>query len=274
MRWLRRTVVGVLALSAALYALVALGLWALQDGMIFPAPDGPAPAASGVLALETVETPDGERLAALWHPPEPGETTLLFLHGNGGAIAHLAATGERWAAEGFGFLVPAWRGYPGSTGAPSEGGILIDATAAYDFAAARTDGPIAVYGQSLGTGAAVHLATERDVAALVLEAPYDSVLAVASARFPFAPVGSLLRHPFRSDERIAKVSAPVLIGHGEADGIIPIAHGAALHGLAGEGARLLRFPEANHFDIHDRLLEPAIAFVREAADVSLADATR
>ena len=267
-------VIGALAFLAALYALVALGLWALQDGMIFPAPDGPEPTATDVLALETIETPDGERLAALWHAPEPGEPTLLFLHGNGGAIAHLAATGERWVAEGFGFLVPAWRGYPGSTGAPSEAGILIDAAAAYDFAAARTAGPIAVYGQSLGTGAAVHLATERKVAALVLEAPYDSVLAVASARFPFAPVGPLLRHSFRSDERIADVRAPVLIGHGEADGIIPIAHGAALHELAGEGARLLRFPDTNHFTIHDRLLEPAVGFIREAMGVPLADATR
>ena len=250
---------------AALLALVLVGLlYAFQDRMIFPAPSGPAPFASASTSLETVETADGERLAALWHPPEPGEPTLVFLHGNGTAIATLGPVAEAWVAEGFGFLAPAWRGYPGSTGRSSESGILLDAEAAYDFAAARADGPIVVYGQSLGSGAGVHVAAAREPAALVLEAPYDSVLAVAGARFPIVPVGALLRHSFRSDQWIGRVQAPILIVHGDADAIIPIAHGRALHALAPEGAAFETVPGANHFNIgalaHDRVVE----WVRDA----------
>ena len=255
----------VLLVGIALVAFAALGalLFVSQDRMIFPAPAEPEPFASASTTLRTIETADGERLAALWHAPEPGEPTLVFLHGNGTAIATMGPVAEAWAAEGFGFLIAAWRGYPGSTGHPSETGILLDAEAAYDFAAAGTDGPIVAYGQSLGSGAAVHLATVRDAAALVLEAPYDSVLAVASSRFPFFPVGPLLRHPFRSDRRIAGVSAPILIVHGDADGIIPIAHGRALHALAPAGATFEAVPGATHFNIGALAHQRVVAFLRD-----------
>lgn len=285
---MRRIVIWVVALLVALPVLFVGALWAAQDAMIFPAPRGPLPAAVDGLTLESIATPDGEQLAALWHAPEPAgaagggrsEATVLFLHGNAAAIADLAPFARAWTGAGYGFLVPAWRGYPGSTGTPSERGILIDAEAAYDWAAARTDGPIVVYGESLGSGAAVHVASVRDPAALVLEAPYDSVLAVASARFRVLPVGPLLRHPFRSDERIGGVRAPILIVHGDRDGVIPIAHGRALHEAAPEGAEFHEVPGANHFDIGERALPRSLAFVaeavarRDAAGVPNASASR
>ena len=260
-------VVWLVALAGGLaLALVAL-LYAFQDALIFPAPSGPPPRASEMAELTSMETADGERLAALWHAPEPGEPTLLFLHGNATALGNLVQLADQVARADFGFLAPAWRGYPGSTGRPTEKGIFLDAEAAYDFARARTSGPIAIYGQSLGSGAAVHLANVRDGAALVLEAPYDSVLAVASARFPVLPVGALLRHPFRSDLRIANVDEPILIVHGTADQVIPIHHGRALHERAQSGARFIEVPGASHFNIGALTLERSLAFIRDVTGV-------
>ena len=255
---------GVLAVIGTVYA--------NQDGMIFPAPTAPTPVGSATADSVEIETPDGERLAALWHAPMDGEPAILFLHGNATAIANLEPMIDDLAAAGFGVLAPAWRGYPGSTGAPSEAGLLIDAEAAYDFVATRTDGAIAVYGQSLGSGPAVHLATVREPVALVLEAPYDSVLAVARRRMPFLPVAWMLRHPFRSDQRIGRVTAPILIVHGDNDAVIPDTHGRALHALAPDGARFVTFPGANHFDINARSRETVVAFIREA--VAKAEQTR
>ena len=244
---------------------ILVGLLALfQERMIFPAPSGPVPTAVAELSLETIETPDGERLAALWHEAEDGEATVLFLHGNATAIAHLRQVASAWTDLGYGFLAPAWRGYPGSTGASSESGILTDSVAAHDWLVERTAGPIAVYGQSLGSGPAVHLAAERDPVALILEAPYDSVLAVASARFPFLPVEALLRHSFRSDLKIASVDAPVLIVHGTADGVIPSLHGRALHASAPEGTRMHEVEGATHFNIGALAWSRITAFVGEA----------
>ena len=251
-----------LGLAVGLFIVVCGALFLLQDRMIFPAPAGPEPWAEGASELARIETSDGENLVALWHPPEPGEATILFLHGNGTAIAMMTPVIDELAAAGFGVLMPAWRGYPGSSGKPSEAGLLLDAEAAYSFVEKRTDGPIALYGQSLGSGVAVHLAGVREVAAVVLEAPYDSVLAVARARTPFVPVGALLRHSFRSDERIGKVTAPILIHHGTDDAVIPITHGRALHAAA-KGSRLNEVEGATHFNIGALTLSDTIAFLRE-----------
>ena len=251
MKRIKRMILGLAVLLVAAFVLICGALYAMQDRMIFPAPSGPNPTALVNADLQEIVTPDGERLAALWHAAEPGEGTVIFLHGNGTAIANLEPMIDALADRGFGVLVAAWRGYPGSTGRSSEQGIFIDAIAIHDFARARTDGPLAVVGESLGSGAAVHLAIEREADALVLVSPYDSVRAVASARFPFLPVGTLLRHPFRSDERIADVDEPILIVHGTADQVIPINHGRALHARAPAGAEFVEVPGATHFDILD-----------------------
>lgn len=257
-----RKVLTFIATIVGIYVLLAISVTLLQDRMIFPAPSGPMPSATNTAELIGLDTSDGERLVALWHAPEPGEPTVLFLHGNAGAIANYSDRIRAYAAQGLGILMPAWRGYPGSTGHPSEHGLFMDAEAAYDFLRARTDGPIVVYGQSLGSGPAVHLATVRDVAAVVLEAPYDSVLAVARRRMSWLPVGLLLRHPFRSDQRIGEIDVPILITHGNADTIIPIDHGRALHVAAPDGTIFHEVDSGTHFDVGFRAAPEIFAFIQ------------
>ena len=61
------------------------------------------------------------------------------------------------------------------------------------------------------------MAAEHPVGKLILEAPYTSIADVAAAMFRFVPVRWLMRDPFRSDARIGRVTAPLLIMHGERD---------------------------------------------------------
>ena len=103
-------------------------------------------------------------------------------------------------ADGTGVVALSYRGYAGSTGQPSEQGLLQDAAAAYAFTAARYRADdIVVWGFSLGTGVAVALAAEQRIGRLILEAPYTSIADVAASAFWFAPVRLLMRDPFRSD---------------------------------------------------------------------------
>jgi hypothetical protein len=44
------------------------------------------------------------------------------------------------------------------------------------------------------------------VGKLILEAPYTSTVDVAASVFPIVPVRLLMRYPFHSDRRIARVS--------------------------------------------------------------------
>jgi fermentation-respiration switch protein FrsA (DUF1100 family) len=179
--------------------------------------------------------------------PRDGNPVVLYFHGNGGSLSLRTDRFRRIAAAGVGLVALSYRGYGGSTGSPSEEGLINDARAAYAFAASRYPASrIALWGESLGTGVAVALATEKQVSRMVLDAPYTSTLDVASASYPFLPVRYLMKDQFRSDQRIGQVKVPVLILHGEADRIIPISYGERLYAMIPGEKRMVRFPGGTH----------------------------
>ena len=96
------------------------------------------------------------------------------------------------------------------------------------------------------------LAVDHPVGKLVLEAPYSSIADIAAANFPLVPVGWLLRDPFHSDQRIARVRAPLLIMHGDRDLTIPIRLAEKLFSLAHEPKQFVRFPEGGHDNLADQ----------------------
>jgi fermentation-respiration switch protein FrsA (DUF1100 family) len=222
--------------------------------MYFPDPTRTPPAAVGLPQVEEVvlTSSDGEKLIA-WHlPPRGDRPVLLYFHGNAGAL-DLRVERFRWiVAEGDGLLALSYRGYGGSTGAPSEQGLIRDAQAAYNFAAARyPSARIVLWGESLGTAVAIALAATNDVGGLILDAPFTSAADVGAAAYPIVPVHWLIRDSFRSDLRIAKVTAPVLVLHGARDRVVPIRFGERLFALANEPKRFVRFAAGTHVDLDD-----------------------
>ncbi|MCJ2033958.1 alpha/beta hydrolase [Methylobacterium sp. J-068] len=234
----------------ALYAVALVVLAAFQRHLIYPgAYRGPLPSAArdappGTRAI-SLETDDGERLFGFWRPPTPGCAVVLSFHGNGSRPEPAAArfSADPWRAEGWGVLAIAYRGYPGSTGSPSEDGLIADAGAAYREVAARAPGaPVLLHGHSLGAAVAVAATRTMPHLGLYLEAPFDSLTAVAAERFPYLPVRLLLRDSFRSDARIAETGGPVLIVHGRSDPVVPLPHAQRLAERAGPRARLTILP--------------------------------
>jgi fermentation-respiration switch protein FrsA (DUF1100 family) len=217
--------------------------------MYFPERARTAPAAAGLPQAEEVvlDTPDGEKLIA-WHvPPRDDKPLVLYFHGNGGALRLRTDRFRTLAADGIGLLALSYRGYGGSTGSPSEAGLLQDAAAAYGFAAQRYPPErIVLWGESLGSAVAVALAAERKTAALILQAPFTAAVDIAASVYPYIPVRLLMWDQFRSDERIGAVRAPLLILHGERDVTVPIAQGERLYARAHEPKRMIRFPGAGH----------------------------
>jgi uncharacterized protein len=209
------------------------------------------PATVGFPAEEVIlDTADGEKVIA-WHvPAQARKAVVLYFHGNGDVLALRVPRLREVFADGTGLVALSYRGYAGSTGRPSEKGLLADAAAAYAFAAARySPDRIAIWGFSLGTGPAVATAAEHPIGKLILEAPYTSTADVAASLFPFLPVRLLMKDQFHSDELIGKVSAPVLVMHGERDPGIPIRFGERLFSLANEPKRFVRFPTGGHDDL-------------------------
>jgi len=199
-------------------------------------------------------------------PPRGDAPTVLYFHGNGGSLRLRVDRFQRIVAAGVGLVALSYRGYGGSTGKPTEDGLINDARAAYAFAAERYR-RIALWGESLGTGVAVALAAEQPVTRMVLDAPYTSTLDIAQANHWYLPVRLLMKDQFRSDQRIARVKAPVLIMHGEVDQIIPIAYGERLFAMIPGPKQFVRFPGGYHVDL-DRHggAEVALKFLGEATD--------
>jgi fermentation-respiration switch protein FrsA (DUF1100 family) len=229
-------------------------LFVKQRAMLFPIPtaERTAPAAAGLQEAEehVLSTSDGEKVI-VWHvPPRPGRAVVLFFHGNGDSLAGLVGRFKAITADGTGLVALSYRGYAGSSGAPSEQGLLRDAAAAYSFATALYDVQrIVAWGFSLGTGVAVAVASEHPVGKLILEAPYTSIADVASSHFWYIPVRLLMRDQFRSDERISHIAVPLLIIHGTQDNTVPIVFGEKLFALAHEPKRLVRIPGGGHDDL-------------------------
>lgn len=72
---------------------------------------------------------------------------------------------------------------------------------------------------------------------------------IAARRYWFVPVRWLMKDQFRSDLRVGKVAAPVLVLHGERDAVVPIALGERLYALINAPKRFVRFPGAGHNDL-------------------------
>ncbi len=246
----------VLLLGCALaYLGVLATLYLRQREMMYPRDSVRAKIASaGLAAAEeaSVTTADGERLVAWVVPPRAGKPVVLYFHGNAGNLGR-AGRIERFRGlteDGTGLFAVSYRGYGGSTGLPSEEGLLQDARAAYGAAAARFGaGRLIGYGESLGTGVVLKLAAEVPLQAIVLEAPYRSTLSVAQGLYPYLPLSLVMLDQFRSDAVIGRVRAPLLFLHGERDQVIPFAQGQQLYDLANAPKRFLRFPAGRHSDL-------------------------
>lgn len=241
-----------------LYGAALTGIYAFQrDLQYFPTRRDPAPEALGLAGVEraTLTTPDGVRLVLWLSLPEGQAPVILFLHGNAGEIADRADRLTFWQDRGFGVAFLSWRGYGGSSGRPSEPGLLADAQTAYDHLRGLGVGPdrIVVVGESLGTGPAVMLAARNPVGAVILEAPYSAAVDIARATYPWLPEGLLMKDQFRTRDHIAAVGAPLLILHGEADRVIPAGHGRRLYDLAAEPKTFRSLGPVGH----DALFDPA-----------------
>lgn len=257
-----------------LAALVLIGylagllvLFFAQRSFLFPIPQKTrtTPDAAGFPEAEEhfLTTADGEKII-VWHvPARPGHAVILYFPGNGDFLAGAVSRFRAMTSDGTGLVAVSYRGYAGSSGEPSEQGLLLDAAAAYAFTSARYSADrIVVWGFSLGTGVGVALAAGQPIGKLILEAPYTSTADVAALRFPLVPIRWLMRDQFHSDGRIAQVTAPLLIMHGARDPTVPIALGERLFSLAHQPKQFVKFPEGGHDNLDNYgAIETARGFI-------------
>jgi len=175
---------------------------------------------------------DGVRLHG-WFIPGRVPTTLLYSHGNAGNIGDRLPIARLLVDQlGVGVFMYDYRGYGRSDGAPSEAGLASDAQGARAELLRQSVAPehVVYFGRSLGAAVTVDLAVAHPPRAVVLEAPFTSVRALANGILP--GIGYLFRTRWDSLTKIARLQVPLLILHGDADEVIPYAQGQALFAAA------------------------------------------
>ena len=251
----------ILVWAVVLYVAFVGVMYAFQRNLIYyPASDRPSPEDYGVPEMNHVRlsTEDGLSLGA-WYAParDSTEPVLIYFHGNAGHIGDRAVKVRAYLDAGLGVLMVSYRGYGGNTGRPTEAGLYADGRAALRYLAGEgiAADRIILYGESLGGGVAVRMATEmaetQPAAAVVLEAPFTTAADVAQRHYFYLPARWLVRDRYDSLRIIGQIGAPLLILHGERDRTVPVDLARRLLAAAPEPKSGIFYPRAGHNDLLD-----------------------
>lgn len=212
-----------------------------------------------VLAKSCVASTDEQVTAEL----AKGRPVVLYFGGNAANRAYRRSEIEVLTGAGADVLICDYRGYGDSLGEPSEEGLARDARAVWRFATEiKQIEPrrIVLYGESLGGGVAIRLASELSLkkippAGVMVRSTFSSLTDAAAAHFPYIPVRWLLVDRFPSDHHICDISCPLLQFHGQLDTIVPFRLGQKLFAAAPDKSasnvvkKFIELPNADHNDV-------------------------
>jgi len=251
------TVLRILAGLVIAYLVVLLLAWRYQERLALPGARArlipPAQAGMPDGEMVTVTAADGVRLSG-WYLPaaQGGKAGLIWFYGNMENVSGLAPVIRSLRPPDAALLILDYRGYGESDGTPSEHGLYLDADAAWTYLATRPEldsARIAVYGRSVGTVPALYLATSHPVRAVVLESPFTSAADMVRVHYPFLP-RFVIRLSLNNRERARRLSAPLLVLHGDQDQIAPLWMGRAV-AEAGHARELVVIKGAGHNETYN-----------------------
>jgi len=208
-----------------------------------------------------ISTSDNIQLLGWYHKKNLKDyKTLIFFHGNAGSLENRIHKLNHFQDMNINFLIIAWRGFSGNNGKPSEQGLYEDGKSAIDWLIKKgvSEKNLILYGESLGTGVATHLAQNKSFAGIILETPFTSMIDAAKKFYPYIPVKFLLKDKFENYKKIKKINIPVLVMHGEADQIVPFKMGKKIYEIANQPKYSYFTKYDNHMMEYDKNLLTAL----------------
>ena len=194
-----------------------------------------------------IKTSDNIELLGWYHEKNLKDfKTLIFFHGNAGSLENRIHKLNHFRDMNINFLIIAWRGFSGNNGNPSEQGLYEDGKSAIDWLIKKgvSEKNLILYGESLGTGVATHLAQNKNFAGVILETPFTSMIDAAKKFYPYIPVKLLLKDKFENYKKIKNINLPILIMHGEVDQLVPFSMGKKIYEIAND-------PKYSYFTKYD-----------------------
>ncbi len=247
-----------------IYIICGFSLFIFQRKILFNVSGKPKkPSVYGLNNIEEfkISTSDGIKLLSWYSKPTDKQPLLVYFHGNSFDIGERAFRVIRYINAGWGVLLFAWRGYSGNDGKPSENNLYKDAEAVLNWLNDQTQidkSNIVLYGESLGTGVAVEMATRYTFKSVILEAPFTSIPDVAQKRYKIFPSKYLVLDKFDNLSKIDKILCPILVISGKKDEIIPHSHSIKLFNKANHPKDCLFIDEAMHNNLYDFDIEKKV----------------
>ncbi|MCB0365560.1 MAG: alpha/beta hydrolase [Bdellovibrionaceae bacterium] len=255
--WLLKSIIGI---TLVYLAFVGMVFWFQEKLLFFPdhthLDQAPQLRRLG-FSIKEFTSPHGDLRYYIRRQPE-SQATLLVFHGNAGRAADRGYLIQGLLNLPIDIVIAEYPGYAGSAEKPGQKSLTQNAQELFDHLMDNNlPNRILVMGESLGTGVAVNLASQRPVQGLILISPYPSISKVAQFHYPYLPVSLLIRHPFPSHKWAADLkSIPVLAFHGEEDEVIPYALGEkfwqSLPAFVAD-KKWVSVPGAHHNDLIDSL---------------------
>ena len=182
-----------------------------------------------------IQTSDNIELLGWYHEKNLKDyKTLVYFHGNAGSLENRIHKLNHFQDMNINFLIIAWRGFNGNKGKPSERGLYVDGKSAIDWLIKKgvDEKNLILYGESLGTGVATHLAQNKNYAGVILETPFTSMIDAAKNFYPYIPINLLLKDKFENFKKVKNINIPILVMHGEVDKIVPFSIGKKIYDIA------------------------------------------
>jgi len=221
----------------AIYFLVLVFLYFYQRNLLYHPNENNYSGDKISVDIEKVkiQTADNIELLGWYHKKNLKDyKTLVYFHGNAGSLENRIHKLNHFQDMNVNFLIIAWRGFNGNKGKPSERGLYVDGKSAIDWLIKKgaDEKNLILYGESLGTGVATHLAQNKNYAGVILETPFTSMVDAAKNFYPYVPINLLLKDKFENFKKVKNINAPILVMHGEVDKIVPFSMGKKIYEIA------------------------------------------
>jgi len=217
----------------------------------------------------TFAAADGAQLVSWYLRATNARATVLFFHGNAGNLSHRTDILQTLVDLDADVFIVGYHGYGKSQGEPSETSLSLDADAAYAYLTEQrgvTPARLILFGESLGGGPAIDLASRQPCAGLMVQSAFTSIGDMASHTMPFFPTGWLMRSKFDNLAKIPQIGVPKLFFATKTDEIVPYGQTWRLFDAAGEPKTWVEFDGCGHNDLFWKKRREWAAAVRKFLD--------
>ena len=226
--------------------------------IFYPRKDMSSRPAAANATVHMMEVEQGVSISCRFYFAGKKAPNILYFHGNGEIASDYDHIAPLFTQGGMNLFVADYRGYGSSGGTPSFSAMMKDSHPLFDgfrrmLKREGYSGRVFVMGRSLGSAPAIELALKHQgrVSGLVRESGFASVgRLIDLLNVPVEGLGPLRAKLSFNVDRMAAITIPTLIIHGEYDSLIPAQHGIDLFESSGaRDKRILLIPGATHNDI-------------------------